>query len=74
MRFWRRWADEHWEMVAIALAFTTAVSFAVALIVTFSIATTTMSQALDEPVSRSATATPGRDERWGIGGHFVAPL
>jgi len=25
-------------------------------------------------VSRSATALPGRDERWGLGGHVGAPM
>jgi uncharacterized BrkB/YihY/UPF0761 family membrane protein len=75
MRFWHDWADEHWDVVAMALAFTTALAFAAALILTFSVTTTRDANHLeDERVSRSATATPGRDERWGHGGHFLAPM
>ena len=35
MRFWNDWADEHWDMVALALAFTTALAFAASLALAF---------------------------------------
>ena len=35
MRCWDDWADEHWDMVALALAFTTALAFAVSLALAF---------------------------------------
>jgi uncharacterized BrkB/YihY/UPF0761 family membrane protein len=76
MRFWHDRADEHWDMVAMALAFTTALAFAAALILTFSVATSrdALDHLSEERIPRSATATPGRDERWGVWGPFVAPM
>jgi len=35
MRVWNEWADEHWDTVALALGFTTALAFAAALVLTF---------------------------------------
>ena len=33
MRFWMRWADEHWDVMALGLAFTMGLCFAAALAV-----------------------------------------
>ena len=62
-----------WDVVAMALAFTTALAFAAALILTFSVTTNALSPAPDERVQRSATATPGRDERLGAWGPSRGP-
>ena len=37
MRFWNEWTDEHWDVVATALAVTTAVAFACSLLLAFSV-------------------------------------
>ena len=35
MRLWNDWADEHWDVVALAVAFTTALAFAATLVLAF---------------------------------------
>ena len=49
MRFWNDWADEHWDMVALALAFTTALAFAASLALAFNAFTTRLSRPATAP-------------------------
>ena len=37
MRFWNDWTDEHWDVVALVLALTTAVAFAASLALALSL-------------------------------------
>ncbi len=69
MRFWNEWADEHWDMLALALAFTMALAFAAAMAVAFNALTTrlgeptlvptlSVTRAVDDAPTTLETATP----------------
>jgi uncharacterized BrkB/YihY/UPF0761 family membrane protein len=52
MRFWNDWADEHWDMVALGLAFMTALAFAASLALAFNAFTTRLTER--EPAAAAA--------------------
>ncbi len=60
MRFWSEWTDRHWDMVALALAFTTALAFATTLAVGFNALTTRFNDRAPAPSASVVEDALGR--------------
>jgi len=58
MRFWDDWTDRHWDIVALALAFTTAVAFAASLALAFNAFTTRLGE--PAPAASAVVVEDGR--------------
>jgi hypothetical protein len=70
VRFWNDWADEHWDMVALALAFTMALAFAASLAIGYNTLTTRWCERPAESTSLSAAPESLGDAR----GALITPM